>query len=392
VSWLDGGGDEGGEGPRERASANDEAAGASLKKLRDGLNLAARRTDELALRRVWGRLSEMPFVERRRVRPFVIGGVCLVARSGLATVFVLSLRVAELAAPPPRVAAAASAPEVDVVDLVPVLLGPARLETGARESKRVRLKGGALVGVAAETTLMVDAGQRPAVTKGRVSLQVPRQPPGEQFTVEAGPYMIVVVGTKFDVDMGARQLEVSVQEGVVEVWRDGKMVRLKAGNSWRGPVGEPTARTSRARRVAASGSAFRQHPGDRFEQAKLALATGDAAGALEILRDLAAGSGPIAENSGYEIGLVLRDRQQEPRAAIEAWRRYRERFPRGLLRAEADLSIVETALELGERNAALLEAEAFLRRHPRSERRAEVEALVRRLARASAPQTLVQLP
>jgi hypothetical protein len=176
------------------------------------------------------------------------------------------------------------------------------------------------------------------------------------------------------------------------VWRDGKMVRLKAGNFWRGPLLQastklhrPARRTARLA-VAKGGDEGRglgrseQHPGDRFDQAKLALATGDAAGGLEILRDLATGNGPIAENSGYEIGLVLRDRHHEPRLAIEAWKQYRERFPRGLLRPEADLSIVETQLEIGEHDAAMAEAEAFLRRHPRSERRTEVEGLLRRLA------------
>jgi hypothetical protein len=404
VRWFEGEGGGGG-GAGVAGGSNASSSDSGLHRLRDGLALAAGRTDELALRRVWARVADAPMPRPRHERSLLISGFFLLAVGIGAIGFALSLRISEVS--PPIASRATSAPVAVAPTVheepVPVLLGPATLQTGSAESKRVRLKGGALISVSAQTTLTVDAGQRPAVSRGHIELEVPRQPPGEQFTVEAGPYMIVVVGTKFDVGMGARQAEVSVKEGVVEVWRDGRMVRLKAGNFWRGPLGQPSQPSVKVHRpvrsasraanrrgsgaMAAtrdSGPSFVQHPSDRFDQAKLALATGDAAAGLEILRDLATGSGPIAENSGYEIGLVLRDRHHEPRLAIEAWKQYRERFPRGLLRAEADLSIVETELEIGQRDAAMAEAEAFLRRYPRSERRAEVEGLLRRLSLADA--------
>lgn len=392
MTWLEGEGQgvkggippvlPGGDLSASADKASDEEI--SMRRLKEGLGLAARRNDELAIRRVWGRLSDLPMPGRRRAVPTLLASAVLLAAGVGAVSFALSLRIAEVEPPIARVgqAAAEIASRPIPPGDVPMLLGPATLQTGAGEARRVRLKGGAMVAIAAQTTLTVDAGQRPSITRGRIELEVPRQPPGDQFTVEAGPYMIVVVGTRFDVAMGARQVDVSVKEGVVEVWRDGRMVRLRAGDAWRGPRHLPTVKSSKARRPirVASGTPYRPHPADRFDQARLALATGDAALGLEILRDLATGTGPIAENSGYEIGLVLRDRMREPHAALEAWKRYRERFARGLLRAEADLSIVETELELGNRAAARLEAEAFLRRHPRSERRAEIEALVRRLA------------
>jgi hypothetical protein len=385
VRWFEGEGVGGGAGG---GSSSDSG----LHRLREGLNLAADRTDELALRRVWGRVGDLPMPRPRFERSLLISGFVLLTVGLGAIGFALSLRIAEVSPPVALRAAPPAVVHPEFNEPVPMLLGPATLQTGSAESRRVRLKGGALIDVAAQTTLTVDAGQRPALSRGQIELEVPRQPPGEQFTVEAGPYMIVVVGTRFDVGMGARQVEVAVKEGVVEVWRDGKMVRLKAGNFWRGPLIQTSTKLHRPGRAAARSAMakgadrgagqghFEQHAGDRFDQAKLALATGDAAAGLEILRDLATGSGPIAENSGYEIGLVLRDRHHEPRLAIEAWKQYRQHFPRGLLRAEADLSIVETQLEIGEHDAAVAEAEAFLRRHPRSERRGEVEGLLRRLA------------
>jgi hypothetical protein len=417
VSWLHGGEGErgGGSGLTYRPGAGGAGGGmipvgsnnsddSGLRKLREGLDLAADRTDELALRRVWGKVAELPAPRPRYERTLLVAGFGLLALGLGAIGFALSLHIAELSPVARQSGDTAGANHGD--EPVPVLLGPATVQTGSAEARRVRLKGGALISVAAQTTLTVDAGQRPSVSRGRIGLEVPRQPPGEQFTVEAGPYMIVVVGTKFDVGMGPRQVEVSVKEGVVEVWRDGKMVRLRAGNSWQGPLQSTSSRLRRSQErklalatlarvplargsVGPSEESIRQRPSDRFEQAKLALATGDAAAGLEILRDLATGNGPIAENSAYEIGLVLRDRHHEPRLAIDAWKQYRKRFPRGLLRAEADLSIVETELELGEHAAAMEEAQGFLRRHPRSERRTEVEGLVQRLAFARASSDLV---
>ncbi|HEY0708149.1 MAG TPA: FecR family protein, partial [Polyangia bacterium] len=198
----------------ETNETNDEV----LARLRKGFDLSADRTDELALRRVWGRLQDLPFVPRRRLRPLVLSGGLTLAAGAAAGFLAMSLRVPEIA--PAQIVIAPEAP-VQVDTRVPMLLGPATLQTGTKEAKRVRLKGGAMLAVSPRSRLEVDAGQRPRVTSGRVGLEVPRQPPGEQFTVEAGPYMIVVVGTKFDVSSDDRQIDVAVKEGVVEVWRDG---------------------------------------------------------------------------------------------------------------------------------------------------------------------------
>jgi FecR protein len=365
VRWL--------ENPRDEAEL----------KVRVGLDLAAGRTDELALRRVWGRLVDLPPFTRRASRwAYLLAGMVVAGGLAAAIGFVWPLlRPASL----PVTMLPMPAPELPPVPLEPepVLLGPTTVTTGAREARTVRLKGGARVQLRSQTTLAVDAGQRPALQRGRVQMEVPHQEPGDTFTVAAGPYVIVVVGTTFDVGVDKSHVEVDVSEGVVEVWRDGEMVRLPAGKSWRG-----AARIVPRRRVAAPVERaapppvpLPPHPADRFAEAKVMLRSGDTAGALEILRELAAGSGPTAENSGYEIGQVLRFKRQQPRAAIQAWNRYRNRFPDGLLRVEADVSVIDTLLELGDRVAARVEAEAFLKRHPVSERRDEIARLADRLRR-----------
>ena len=66
------------------------------------------------------------------------------------------------------------------------------------------------------------------------------------------------------------------------------------------------------------------------------------------------------------------------------WDKYRTRFPAGLLRTETDLSIVETLSQMGDVRTALAEADAFMARHPTSERRIDVQRLAERLRAAQA--------
>ena len=371
-----------------------EPATEAEQSLREGLDLAQKRSDELALRRVWSRLSDIDIAPARRLSLRTLG---LAAVGGALGAFVLSWALTmtgseapavPAAAPPPLAVAPVSETPPLPVPVPPLVVGPTKVRTGVLERRTVRLSGGANVALAAQTILAVDAGQRPALERGRVRLEVEPQKSGERFTVEAGPYVIVVVGTKFEVGLDEGKLSVGVSEGIVEVWREGRMVHLSAGDLRRFPLLQEKAkrRVRRSRKVAVTSAPVvtpATHPAARFDEAKVALASGDTEGALAILEDLARGSDPTAENSGYELGRILRDHRARPRAAIDAWSRYRERFPRGLLRAETDISIIETMLELGQPDLALTEARAFLRRHRTSERRAEIRELVDQLVRLS---------
>jgi hypothetical protein len=228
--------------------------------------------------------------------------------------------------------------------------------------------------------------------QGTARLAVPHQPPGWRFSITAGPYVVTVVGTKFEVQVDSRAVGVDVSEGVVEVWRGSHSTRLVAGDSWRGPNSSDDTET------ATAAPAERPAPRPRFalrrpvrgarmlapglREAQAALQAGDTAKAIETLGRIAAGSGPAAENAAYEIGRITRYNLDRPRQAIALWDQYRTRFPSGLLRREADLSILDTLSSLGDVHAALTEAEAFLARHPSSERRAEVQKLAERLRAA----------
>jgi outer membrane protein assembly factor BamD (BamD/ComL family) len=117
-------------------------------------------------------------------------------------------------------------------------------------------------------------------------------------------------------------------------------------------------------------------------EAQAALQVGDTNRAVEILSRTAQGSGPAAENAAYELGRVTRYHLNRPRQAVALWDKYRTRFPAGLLRTETDLSIVETLSQMGDTHAALAEADAFIARHPTSERRLDVQRLAERLRAA----------
>ncbi len=433
-SWLDGHGDPG-------AATLSEAL--EQARLRGG--------DEIARRRVWARLAdaELP----RRLSPRGIGlltsGVLLAGVAGALLVIrgghppgsaqvIATVEPPALAAAPPVANRPAEPTEIGTA-----LVGPAIVRTQAGERKRVRLQGGATADLGANATLSVDAGHRPTVEQGRVSWEVAHQPPGDQFTVAAGRYIIAVVGTKFHVRvLAGKDVSVDVDEGVVEVWRGSALVRrLGAYDSWqsgvqaeaRGPRATRRSGDSRSRaRLRTRGAApvgprlaladvapgkatsslavspglatvspspgsapqpqlapapasspTTVRPVDPFKEAQAALAAGDPARAMDLLASLARGQGPTAENALYEMGRVQRDRLLRARDAVRTWNRYRERFPRGLLRAEADLSILETLVKLGDDEAALKEAQAFLRRHPGSERRSEIARLEETLRRAS---------
>jgi tetratricopeptide (TPR) repeat protein len=116
--------------------------------------------------------------------------------------------------------------------------------------------------------------------------------------------------------------------------------------------------------------------------ARSALSAGDAPRALQIYRALALKTGPGAENAAYEVGKVLNERMGQPGSAVTAWRRYRADYPEGMLRVEADVSIIETLARTGASDEALGEANDFLRRRPDSERRAEIARLAGDLYRA----------
>lgn len=386
MKWLDPPGDEG-----ERL-------------LREALDQAAQRTgDEITHRRVWFKIAETIEKPRPRIAGrlvFASAAIVLVAVAGIVglprVLDVIARQTTPLATPAvkPPASRVASTPAVPAA---PRVVEPERapgqlVRTHAGERARVALGGGAEAELGENSSVTWDNQLRPSIEEGTARLVVPHQPPGWRFSVTAGPYTVTVVGTKFEVHVDSRTVGVEVSEGVVEVWNGSHSTRLAAGDSWHGPTNLDDAETATA--APAEKPAVRRRfalrrpvrgaslLGPGLKEAQAALQAGDTSKAIETLGRIASGTGTAAENAAYEIGRITRYHLNRPRQAIMLWDRYRTRFPSGLLRTEADLSILDTLSGLGDLHAALAEAEAFLARHPSNERRAEVQKLAERLRAA----------
>jgi ferric-dicitrate binding protein FerR (iron transport regulator) len=401
----------------------------------------ARTGDEVARRRVWARIEDLPLNDEapaRRARSIarpVLAGT-LLAAVGVVALLWLVPWPGQLAQETPAPGAVAKAVPSPVAPSESIASETKPIRAG-RQKAHVTLPGGAAVDLDANSVLGWDAQRRPQVESGQARFEVAHQAPGNHFAVAAGPYVISVVGTKFRVGVTEGRVSVEVEEGVVEVSRGDRTVRLTEGDSWAGPVRGPApsaaehrsaVNSSGARRAtrlaSASVSPASAAPPPDFapipvtndlptvappantakpsalaevvtpktapasaelKQANAALGEGRAEDALDILSRCAKGTGPAAENAAYEMGRVLRDRLHRPKAALAAWNQYRARFPQGLLRAETDLSVLETLASLGDNKSALAEAEAFLARYPRSERREEVSKLAARVRATTGP-------
>lgn len=403
--------------------------------LRDGLDQAARRTgDEITHRRGWAKVADAliepePRFSGRLLLASVSVAVAVLAVAGVLVYPYLGSRVPPDLADrtgkqpvPPVPAQPITSPETsnktpDQVALEESERAPGKVvRTRKGERARVALGGGAVAELAEDSAITWDSQHRPSVEQGTATLAVPHQPPGWRFSVTAGPYVVTVVGTKFDVKVGSRTVGVEVSEGIVEVWRGSRSTRLVAGDAWNGPLypeesGTPSGLGSSGLAASAAPSVAKAAaPSERphlaapstplvpnkpvsstargVQDAQSALQAGDVNRAADILTHTAQGSGPAAENAAYELARITRYNLGRPRQAVVLWDKYRTRFPSGLLRTEADLSIVDTLSQLGEVQAALSEAKAFLSRHPNSERRGEVQRLIERLHAAEAsPET-----
>lgn len=372
--------------------------------LREGLDQATQRLgDEITHRRVWAKVAEE--IEQPQPRAwgryaFASAAVVLLIGVGVVGLPKLlrshgpqgkSAAVTTNSAAPPTVARetagakVAAATPVDVTALLESERVPGHVvRTRAGEHARVALGGGAEAEMAEDSAITWDNQHRPSIEQGSAQLTVPHQPPGWRFSVTAGPYVVTVVGTRFEVHIAANTVAVEVNEGVVEVWRGSRSTRLVAGDSWNGPLypDEAPPPAEKPQSIAPPPVKAAGPTNRGLQAAEAALQAGDTGKAIELLTRTAAGRGPAAENAAYELGRIARYNLNRPRQAVALWDKYRTRFPSGLLRTEADLSIVDTLSNLGDGRAALAEADAFLARHPGSERRFEVQKLAERLRAA----------
>jgi ferric-dicitrate binding protein FerR (iron transport regulator) len=385
----------------------DAAAKGPAERELDAALVEARRRlpDDVTLRRMWARLAgnlpeeiveDAPFAAADAAADAARDAAMRSARArrwfwfagGVGTTAALAVAFVTWVAPRRAPVVAARTP-VTETRVVPAAEGT--LRTGDGEQLHLRLPGGTEARLESKTVMRVDRGGRPSVEGGAVAFAVPHQPAGHSYVVLAGPYRVIVLGTKFRLRQDdTHRVYVDVQEGNVEVWGRERLAHLAPGETWASPAPAPlpplygppaslaalvqphkrTVALATPSRVDALGE--NESTEDATSRAQAALAGGDAGRALSIYRALALRGGPAAENAAYEVGKVLRDRLGQPVGAVAAWRRYRADHPNGVLRVETDVSIIETLVHAGDTSGALAEANDFVRNHPDSERRAEI--------------------
>lgn len=203
-----------------------------------------------------------------------------------------------------------------------------------------------------------------ALRRGGVLAKVDHRDPAAPLTVRAGATSVKVVGTVLWVRAAAdERAEVAVAEGAVEVSAGDATVRVGAGERWprEAQLPDPATRAQLGPPAVTIG----------FDPPAVA----PLAPAPTVISLPAPRPAPLAAESAlYQKGWRLRG-HGDARGALAAWQRQRTRFPGGVLRAEADTSVVEALLALGRAAEARREIDRYLARHPDDLSASEMHAL-----------------
>ena len=300
--------------------------------------------DELARQRVWaGVQAPWPPRARRRRWPLV-----LVSLGAAGAALVVGIRIGH----PPRVAVDAPVREpAPTTGSFPI--------RGTDGPVRRRLARGVDADLSARAALVPgDEQTPPEVKRGRVRFTVP-----PQVSVRAGAYRVTMLGTVFDVSVENQAVRVVVSSGVVQIEDASgrRLDRVASGEEWSSapeaaaptPVPPPALRAP-VRRMPESARPAEDPAATRaLAEARGARRAGDPRRALALYDRLVAAGGPLAESALFEMASIEDEDLHDRGRALGLWQRYRERYPRGLLRAEADLSIIEVLPRLGQEPRAL---------------------------------------
>ncbi len=321
-----------------------------------------------------------------------------------------------------------------------------RIRVAATARAQVQLSNASVVfeggSVATFHRKQVGAGFEVRLAQGSLWANVKHRSGDEAFGVVVGDYKIRDIGTVFGVTTDQDgSISVRVEEGLVEVTGPSTEVRIGAKQAWakgtgaqaaaRTPVGVAPATTaapaeatpvatdarSRTRRHVASAPPVASAapvpapvpaPASApVPQAALPLAAPAIdvrispaveaqnqaravtlvqehryAEAVQIYEVLASGGGGLAAASLYEVGRLKSHFLSDPSGGAEAFTRYAVQHPRGALRQEAALELIESLLADKSFAAASDAIAAFLRTYPTSARRDEVRLMRAHLLRA----------
>lgn len=215
--------------------------------------------------------------------------------------------------------------------------------------------------------------------RGKVSLAVERRSEGAELEVAAGAYRFRVIGTKFSVTRAGDTVELRVDEGRVAVFGEtGQLATVSAGGDWSSaesapsePVPSATAARARAPEPEITPKADATSAPDCRELAR----AGEPRKAEACYLARSSGAGLDAETALLEVARLRRDVLGDSPGALRALESYRQRFPNGTLRQEADIAHVVLLTRLGRSDEALVESQRLLDSDQGRERAFELRML-----------------
>jgi tetratricopeptide (TPR) repeat protein len=157
------------------------------------------------------------------------------------------------------------------------------------------------------------------------------------------------------------------------------IARVKSGQRWTGPLlasSGARATSEAAGAVPAASDDAAARPRETAGPDCLALARGGLARrAVDCFARIAEGTGLSAEMALYEMARLRRDVLGDAAGAAAALEQYRRQFPRGSLRTEVDVSLLELLPRLGRAGEALADSERLLATAAGRERALELRLL-----------------
>jgi ferric-dicitrate binding protein FerR (iron transport regulator)/TolA-binding protein len=197
--------------------------------------------DDLAVERVWRRVTSP--VDRPVRRPTAFAFPAL----ALAAAFAIAFAIVFFRSPGPKVELALSSGGVFSTRLGEswragrggeALAEAERVRTDAAGHALLRISGVATVLIGADSDVSLERlshGTFLRLSRGTLTARVSKRRADEPFVVQTDGYTVKVVGTLFTVDQGpGDHTAVSVREGIVDVSDDGRgrVYRVTAGTRW----------------------------------------------------------------------------------------------------------------------------------------------------------------
>ncbi len=196
------------------------------------------------------------------------------------------------------------------------------------------------------------------------------------FWIKTPQFTAKVVGTVLRVVVkNDGSSSIAVGHGAVEVQPEGGapiVVRSRehfpgAGATGNTPTAEELGRmgTGDLEGVTAGDFAGRSAPVP-MELPTASCASASPETSARCLMDLAGRSDPVrAESALYSAGWIYLRDLRDPERALKVWQNQRAQYPAGILRSEAQASIVDALTALGQSRSALHEIDTYLTEEPR---------------------------